>query len=62
MKVETCIDSLICYAMNTGLAKLSDHTMLVNGLLELLYGSAYHRDLQKNCPKIKAFLYLLWHD
>lgn len=36
MKIETCIDSLVCYAMNTGLAEPCDHIMLTNRLLEAL--------------------------
>ena len=41
MKIETCIDSLICYGMNTGLVEPSDHTVLVNRLLDLLQLDAY---------------------
>ena len=36
MKIETCIDSLVSYAMNRGLAEPCDHQVLVNKLLELL--------------------------
>ena len=36
MKIETYIDSLVSYAMNTGLAEPCDHVLLVNRLLELL--------------------------
>ena len=36
MKSETCIDSLVCYAMNHGLAQPEDHICLVNRLLEAL--------------------------
>ena len=36
MKIETCIDSLVSYAMNCGLAEPVDHQVLVNKLLELL--------------------------
>ena len=36
MKIETCIDSLVCYAMNCGLAQPEDHVYLVNRLLEAL--------------------------
>ena len=36
MKIETCIDSLVAYAMNTGLAQPEDHQVLVNRLLDLL--------------------------
>ena len=33
MKIETYIDSLVSYAMNTGLAEPEDHQLLVNRLL-----------------------------
>ena len=36
MKIETCIESLVCYAMNHGLAKPEDHICLTNRLLEML--------------------------
>ena len=36
MKIETYIDSLISYAMNTGLAEPEDHMVLLNRLLDLL--------------------------
>ena len=36
MKIETCIDSLVSYAMNCGLAEPVDHVVLTNKLLDLL--------------------------
>ena len=36
MKIETYIDSLIAYAMNTGLAEPEDHVCLTNRVLDLL--------------------------
>ena len=36
MKIETYIDSLVSYAMNTGLAQPEDHQVLTNRLLDLL--------------------------
>ena len=36
MKIETYIDSLVSYAMNTGLAEPVDHNLLINRLLDLL--------------------------
>lgn len=33
MKIETYIDSLVSYAMNTGLAEPCDHQVLTNRLL-----------------------------
>ena len=41
MKIETYIDSLVSYAMNTGLAEPCDHQLLVNRLLELLHMDDY---------------------
>ena len=41
MTIETCIDSLVSYAMNCGLAEPCDHTVLVNKLLELLRMDSY---------------------
>ena len=41
MKIETCIDSLVSYAMNCGLAEPCDHVVLVNKLLELLRMDSY---------------------
>ena len=36
MKIETCIDSLVSYAMNRGLAEPVDHQVLANRLLDIL--------------------------
>ena len=36
MKIETCIDSLVSYAMNCGLTQPEDHQVATNKLLELL--------------------------
>ena len=41
MKIETCIDSLVAYAMNTGLAEPVDHQVLTNRLLDLLHREDY---------------------
>ena len=41
MKIETYIDSLISYAMNTGLAEPVDHTVLLNRLLDILHKDDY---------------------
>ena len=41
MQIETYIDSLVSYAMNTGLAEPCDHMVLVNRLLDLLGLDAY---------------------
>ena len=36
MNIITCIDSLVSYAMNNGLAEPVDHQVLTNRLLDLL--------------------------
>ena len=36
MNIITCIDSLVSYAMNRGLAEPVDHQVLTNRLLDLL--------------------------
>ena len=41
MKIETYIDSLVAYAMNTGLAQPVDHQVLTNRLLDLLHREVY---------------------
>ena len=41
MKIETYIDSLVSYAMNTGLAEPVDHQVLTNRLLDLMGESEY---------------------
>lgn len=41
MKIETCIDSLVSYAMNNGLAEPCDHVVLVNRLLDILQKEDY---------------------
>ena len=41
MKIETCIDSLVSYAMNRGLAEPVDHHVLTNRLLDILRRDDY---------------------
>ena len=41
MKIETLLESLLCYAMNNGLAQPEDHTVLLNRLLEALRIDSY---------------------
>ena len=41
MRIETYIDSLVSYAMNSGLAEPVDHTVLTNRLLDLLRKDDY---------------------
>ena len=56
MKIETCIDSLISYAMNTGLAEPPDHQVLVNRLLELLYLDAYETSDEPQSEDLEEIL------
>ena len=41
MQIETYIDSLVSYAMNTGLAEPADHMVLTNRLLDLMGKAEY---------------------
>ena len=41
MKIETYIDSLVSYAMNSGLAEPDDHVVLTNRILDLLRKDDY---------------------
>ena len=41
MKIETCIDALVSYAINHGLAEAEDRSVLVNRLLDLLHIDSY---------------------
>ena len=41
MKIETCVDSLVSYAMNCGLSQPEDHQVLTNRLLDLLHLDDY---------------------
>ena len=41
MKIETYIDSLVSYAMNTGLAEPEDHQVLTNRLLDIMHLDSY---------------------
>ena len=41
MKIETYIESLLCYAMNKGLALPEDHAVVLNKILEVLKIDSY---------------------
>ena len=41
MKIETCIDSLVRYAVNCGLAEAEDQIVLTNQLLDILHMEDY---------------------
>lgn len=57
MQIETYIDSLVSYAMNTGLAMPEDHMVLQNRLLEALGKDEYvesHEEQTENLEEILA--------
>ena len=57
MKIETCIDSLVCYAMNKSLAEPVDHVLLTNRLLEVLHMDDYtpsQEELSEDLEEILA--------
>ena len=56
MKIETYIDSLVSYAMNTGLAEPSDHQILVNRLLELLKLDDYTPSTEEQTEDLEEIL------
>ena len=56
MKIETYIDSLVSYAMNTGLAQPEDHTVLTNRLLELLQLDAYEPSEEPQSEELEEIL------
>ena len=56
MKIETCIDSLISYAMNTGLAEPEDHQVLVNRVLDLLRMDSYEPSAEEQSEDLEEIL------
>ena len=56
MKIETYIDSLVSYAMNTGLAEPVDHQVLVNRLLDLLRKDDYEPSDEPQCEDLEEIL------
>ena len=56
MKIETYIDSLVSYAMNTGLAEPCDHQILVNRLLELLKLDDYTPSTEEQTEDLEEIL------
>ena len=56
MKIETYIDSLVSYAMNTGLAEPWDHQILVNRLLELLKLDDYTPSTEEQTEDLEEIL------
>ena len=56
MKIETCIDSLVSYAMNRGLAEPVDHQVLTNRLLDILRLDDYERSDEPQSEDLEEIL------
>ena len=56
MKIETYIDSLVSYAMNTGLAEPCDHQVLTNRLLRILHKDDYEPSGEPQCEDLEDIL------
>ena len=56
MDLMTCIDSLMSYAMNTGLAQPEDHQVLTNRLLELMAEVEYIPSTQPQSEDLEQIL------
>ena len=56
MNIETCIDSLVSYAMNTGLAEPCDHQVLTNRLLDILHKEDYTPDHEPQSEDLEEIL------
>ena len=56
MKIETYIDSLVSYAMNTGLAEPVDHQVLTNRLLDLLRKDDYEPSNETQSEDLEEIL------
>ncbi len=54
--IETYIDSLVCYAMNKGLALPEDHTVLVNRILDILGMDAYEPSAEPLTEELEEIL------
>ena len=56
MKIETYIDSLVSYAMNTGLADPLDHQVLTNRLLDILRKDDYEPSNETQTEDLEEIL------
>ncbi len=56
MNIYTCIDSLISYAMNTGLADPLDHQVLTNRILDLLRLDDYEPSTEPQSEELEEIL------
>ena len=56
MKIETCIESLVSYAMNKGLAQPEDHQVLINRLLDLVRMDDYTPSQEVQSEELEEIL------
>ena len=56
MNIYTCIDSLISYAMNTGLAEPEDHQVLINRILDVLHMDSYEPSMEEQSEDLEEIL------
>ena len=56
MKIETYLDSLVSYAMNTGLCEPCDHQVLLNRLLDLLHLDSYEPSQEEQTEDLEEIL------
>ena len=56
MNIFSCIDSLVCYALRTGLAQQEDRRVLTNRLLDILHLEDYQGDGQGECQPLEGIL------
>lgn len=56
MKIETYLDSLVSYAINTGLAEPCDHQVLLNRLLDLLHIDDYENSGENQLNDLEQIL------
>ncbi len=56
MKIEALIESLVCYAMNKGLALPEDHAVLTNKLLEVLHIDSYEPSQEPVIEELEEIL------
>ena len=56
MKIETCIDSLVAYALRCGLAQPEDRTVLINRLMDLLGLDSFAPAGEPLCENLEEIL------
>ena len=56
MNIETCLDSLISYAMNRGLCQPEDHQVLLNRLLDILHLDSFEPSEEPQSEDLEQIL------